>query len=51
MLNILSSKPENSKGRLYKEVDNQSSRSLFQRDRDRVIHSTAFRKLNQKHEY
>jgi len=48
MLNFLSSKPENSKGRLYKEVDNQSSRSLFQRDRDRVIHSTAFRKLNQK---
>ena len=48
MLNFLSSKPENSKGRLYKEVENLSSRSLFQRDRDRIIHSTAFRKLNQK---
>ena len=48
MLNFLSSKPENSKGRLFKELNNQSFRSLFQRDRDRVIYSTAFRKLSQK---
>jgi len=48
MLNFLSSKPENSKGRLYNEYDDQPYRSLFQRDRDRIIHSTAFRKLKQK---
>jgi len=48
MLNFLSSKPEESKGRLFKEVDDQPYRSLFQRDRDRIIHSSAFRKLKQK---
>ena len=48
MLKILSSKPENSLGRLYTEEKNQPYRSLFQHDRDRIIHSTAFRKLKQK---
>ena len=48
MLKFLSSKPEFSKGRLYKEINDQPYRSHFQRDRDRIIHSTAFRKLKQK---
>ena len=42
------SKPENSKGRLFKEPENQPYRTVFQRDRDRIIHSSAFRKLKQK---
>ncbi|GAB4062280.1 deoxyguanosinetriphosphate triphosphohydrolase [Uliginosibacterium sediminicola] len=37
----------NSRGRLVPE-DAPSSRSQFQRDRDRVIHSTAFRRLEYK---
>ena len=48
MLNYLSSKPENSKGRLIIEPENPGNRSSFERDRDRIIHSTAFRKLKQK---
>tara|TARA_B100001123_G_scaffold447498_1_gene605203 strand:+ start:5567 stop:6694 length:1128 start_codon:yes stop_codon:yes gene_type:complete len=48
MINFLASKPENSKGRLFKEPENQPYRTVFQRDRDRIIHSTAFRKLKQK---
>ena len=48
MLNFLSSKPEQSRGRLFLESKNQPNRSLFERDRDRIIHSTAFRKLLQK---
>lgn len=38
---------EASRGRLYPEPESQS-RSVFQRDRDRVIHSTAFRRLKHK---
>jgi dGTPase len=41
------SKPEESRGRLYPEPEN-STRSPFQRDRDRIIHSTAFRRLTHK---
>ncbi|HEX5319388.1 MAG TPA: deoxyguanosinetriphosphate triphosphohydrolase [Stellaceae bacterium] len=41
------SKPEESRGRLYPEAEHQM-RSPFQRDRDRVIHSTAFRRLKHK---
>jgi dGTPase len=41
------SKPEESRGRLYPEAE-QAMRSPFQRDRDRVIHSTAFRRLKHK---
>ena len=40
-------KPFNSKGRIYKEAEN-SIRSPFQRDRDRIIHSTSFRRLKHK---
>ncbi|CAK7193449.1 Deoxyguanosinetriphosphate triphosphohydrolase-like protein [Commensalibacter sp. Nvir] len=38
---------ETSRGRLYKESDG-IGRTPWQRDRDRVIHSTAFRKLQYK---
>ena len=39
--------PINSKGRFYKEKKT-SLRNEFQRDRDRIIHSTAFRRLKHK---
>ncbi len=39
--------PINSKGRMYKEK-NSILRSAYQRDRDRIIHSTAFRRLKHK---
>jgi dGTPase len=41
------SKPEESRGRLYPEREHRV-RSPFQRDRDRIIHSTAFRRLTHK---
>ena len=37
----------NSKGRIYKELEN-SFRSPYQRDRDRIIHSSSFRRLKHK---
>ena len=37
----------NSKGRLFPENDSPT-RTPFQRDRDRIIHSTAFRRLKHK---
>ena len=37
----------NTKGRIYKEVEN-SIRSPYQRDRDRIIHSSSFRRLKHK---
>lgn len=40
-------RPEESRGRLYPE-DESSFRSCFQRDRDRIIHSGAFRRLKHK---
>jgi dGTPase len=42
------SHPEHSRGRLHGEGDNTHShdtRSAFQRDRDRIVHCTAFRRL------
>ncbi len=39
--------PAKSRGRLFKEEES-NSRSCFQRDRDRIIHSTAFRRLEYK---
>jgi dGTPase len=39
--------PEESRGRLFAEPES-ASRSCFQRDRDRVIHSAAFRRLKHK---
>src|SRR5437899_985343 len=41
------SKPEESRGRLHPEPEH-AVRSPFQRDRDRIIHSTAFRRLKHK---
>ena len=41
------SRPEESRGRLHPEEES-ASRSAFQRDRDRIIHSTAFRRLQYK---
>lgn len=37
----------NSKGRIYKEIES-SIRSPYQRDRDRIIHSSSFRRLKHK---
>jgi dGTPase len=41
------SDPARSRGRLYAEPESQT-RTVFQRDRDRIIHSGAFRKLQYK---
>ena len=41
------SRPEKSRGRLHDEPESDS-RSVFQRDRDRIVHSTAFRRLMHK---
>ncbi len=40
-------KPHRSRGRLHAEPES-ATRSAFQRDRDRIIHSTAFRRLMYK---
>lgn len=39
--------PENSLGRVYEEPESRH-RNAFQRDRDRIIHSSAFRRLKYK---
>jgi len=41
------SQPEQSRGRLHPEPES-ATRSAFQRDRDRIIHSAAFRRLEYK---
>ena len=41
------SKPSESRGRLHHEPES-ATRTAFQRDRDRIIHSTAFRRLMHK---
>lgn len=40
-------KPEESRGRLFPETDS-ATRTCFQRDRDRIVHSAAFRRLEYK---
>ncbi len=40
-------RPEDSRGRRYPEPDS-ATRTCFQRDRDRIIHSAAFRRLQYK---
>jgi dGTPase len=47
MLAPYAAKPEESRGRLHPEPESPT-RSPFQRDRDRIIHSAAFRKLQYK---
>ncbi|MDE3237593.1 MAG: deoxyguanosinetriphosphate triphosphohydrolase [Paracoccaceae bacterium] len=47
MLAPYACRPENSRGRLYPETYS-SFRTPFQRDRDRIIHSSAFRRLKHK---
>ena len=46
-LKSYAAKSTNSKGRVYKEPEN-SIRSPYQRDRDRIIHSSSFRRLKHK---
>jgi dGTPase len=40
-------KPEESRGRMFAEAESPT-RTCYQRDRDRVLHSTAFRRLKHK---
>ena len=47
MTAIYASHPAQSRGRLFPEAD-AVNRSPFQRDRDRIIHSNAFRRLKHK---
>src|SRR3954465_11676766 len=46
-LAVYASRPDDSRGRLYPEVPSKT-RGAFERDRDRIIHSTAFRRLKFK---
>ena len=47
MASVFASDPAGSRGRLYGEHESPF-RSCFQRDRDRIIHSSAFRRLKAK---
>ncbi len=47
MLADYACKPDESRGRLFREAESEF-RTPFQRDRDRIIHSTAFRRLKHK---
>jgi len=44
---IFAARPDESRGRLYPE-EGSAHRSCFQRDRDRIIHASAFRRLKHK---
>ena len=48
MAHILSADPQNSRGRFYEEFNEETKRTPFERDRDRIIHSSSFRKLKHK---
>ncbi len=47
MTAIFACNPGDSRGRLYPE-DNSTFRNAFQRDRDRIIHASSFRRLKHK---
>ena len=47
MIALYACKPEESRGRLFPEPESPM-RTAFQRDRDRVVHSAAFRRLEYK---
>ena len=46
----LAARPDRSRGRLHPEPDSapRGPRDIFQRDRDRIVHSVAFRRLRHK---
>src|SRR4029453_4992339 len=46
----IAAQPSNSRGRLHAEISSspRGPRDIFQRDRDRIIHSIAFRRLRHK---
>lgn len=46
-LAVYASRPDQSRGRVHTEAESRH-RSAFQRDRDRIIHSAAFRRLQYK---
>ena len=46
-LAVYACRPDQSKGRLYEENES-ATRTPFQRDRDRIIHASAFRRLKYK---
>src|SRR5687768_7699979 len=46
-MQVYASIPEASRGRLVAEEES-ANRSVFQRDRDRIVHSSAFRRLKHK---
>lgn len=49
MQNLLAAHPYNTKGRLYEETNEiLTKRTPYERDRDRIIHSSSFRKLKHK---
>src|SRR3989337_3170599 len=46
----LAAQPSKSRGRAHREADSapRGPRDIFQRDRDRIVHSVAFRRLRHK---
>ncbi|MGZ2412171.1 dGTPase [Sphingomonas sp. F9_3S_D5_B_2] len=50
LADALAAHPSRSRGRLHEETDSgpRGPRDIFQRDRDRIIHSVAFRRLRHK---
>jgi dGTPase len=50
MLDALAAQPSSSRGRAHPEIDAgpRGPRDIFQRDRDRIIHSVSFRRLRHK---
>lgn len=50
MTSALAAQPSSSRGRLHPEVDAgpRGPRDIFQRDRDRIVHSVSFRRLRHK---